>query len=210
MRRAGIALDILGWRLFLLDWRSLSHTGSPLDGGRQREGTMPRALGITLALVIILAGSQMARGAKPEKVDFGVGSAPGGSVYIQVDLAKALGYFADEGLDLNLQHFKGGAVAGAALVGGSTEVSANAIDHVIKAKQQGKELRFIVSFTHLPGTPLIVNTKYRDEIKSPKDLRGRPVGVAAPGSATDLLTRYLMVKEGVRPEEMIPWRSGPR
>lgn len=163
---------------------------------------MRRLLRVTLALAIVLAGQQMARAAEREKVDFGVGSAPGGSVYIQVDLAKALGYFAEEGLDLTLEYFKGGAVAGAALVGGSLDVSANAIDHAIKAKQQGKELRFIVSFTHLPGTPLVVNTKYRNEIKSPKDLRGRPVGVTAPGSATDLLIRYMMMKEGVRPEEM--------
>jgi NitT/TauT family transport system substrate-binding protein len=155
-----------------------------------------------LALVVVLAAWQMTWAAEREKVEFGVGSAPGGSVYIQVDLAKALGYFAEEGLDVNLLHFNGGAVAGAALVGGSTEVSANALDHVIKAKQQGKELRFIVSFTHLPGTPLVVNTKYRNEIKSPRDLRGRPVGVTAPGSATDLLTRYMMSKEGVKPEEM--------
>ncbi len=163
---------------------------------------MRRHTMITLALVIGLAGWKAAWAADTEKVVFGVGSAPGASVYIQVDLAKALGYFAEEGLGVTLQHFKGGAVAGSALVGGSTEVSANAIDHVIKAKQQGKELRMIVSFTHLPGTPLVVNMKYRNEIKSPKDLRGRPVGVTAPGSATDLLMRYMMSKEGVRPEEM--------
>jgi NitT/TauT family transport system substrate-binding protein len=155
-----------------------------------------------LVLAVALASWQTAGAGEREKVDFGVGSAPGASVYIQVDLAKALGYFAEEGLEVNLQHFKGGAVAGAALVGGSIEISANAIDHVIKAKQQGKELRMIVSFTHLPGTPLVVNAKYRNEIKSPKDLKGRPVGVTAPGSATDLLTRYMLGKEGVRPEEM--------
>lgn len=142
---------------------------------------MQRLLRVALALAIVLAGRQMAWAAEREKVDFGVGSAPGGSVYIQVDLAKALGYFAEEGLDLNLQYFKGGAVAGAALVGGSTDISANAIDHAIKAKQQGKELRFIVSFTRLPGTPLVVNTKYRNEIKSPKDLRGRPCRRDGPG-----------------------------
>ncbi|MGE5850000.1 MAG: ABC transporter substrate-binding protein [Candidatus Methylomirabilota bacterium] len=163
---------------------------------------MGKLLRSMVVLFVILAGWQAAWPAEKEKVDFGVGSAPGASVYIQVDLAKALGYFGEEGLDVNLQHFKGGAVAGAALVGGSIEISANAIDHVIKAKQQGKELRMIVSFTHLPGTPLVVNTKYRNEIKSPKDLRGRPVGVTAPGSATDLLMRYMLGKEGVRPEEM--------
>jgi NitT/TauT family transport system substrate-binding protein len=167
-----------------------------------KGGDMQKGPGVALTRIIALAGWQVAWAAEREKVDFGVGSAPGESVYIQVDLAKALGFFTEEGLDVSLQHFKGGAVAGATLVGGSTEVSANAIDHVIKAKQQGKELRFIVSFTHLPGTPLVVNAKCRNEIKSPKDLRGRPVGVTAPGSATDLLTRYMMAKEGVRPEEM--------
>jgi sulfonate transport system substrate-binding protein len=163
---------------------------------------MQKGPGVALTRIIALAGWQVAWAAEREKVDFGVGSAPGESVYIQVDLAKALGFFTEEGLDVSLQHFKGGAVADAALVGGSTEVSANAIDHVIKAKQRGKELRFIVSFAHLPGTPLVVNAKYRNEIKSPKDPRGRPVSVTAPGSATDLLTRYMMAKEGVRPEEM--------
>ncbi len=157
---------------------------------------------VALALAAILIAWYPAQAGEKDKVDFGVGSAPGASVYIQVDLAKALGYFAEEGLDTNIQNFKGGAVAGVALVGGSIEISANAIDHAIKAKQQGKELRMIVSFTHLPGTPLVVNTKYRNEIKSPKDLRGRPVGVTAPGSATDLLMRYMLSKEGVRPEEM--------
>ncbi len=38
--------------------------------------------------------------------------------------------------------------------------------------------------------------------KSPKDLRGQPVGVTAPGSATDLLTGCMRSKDGVRPKEM--------
>jgi NitT/TauT family transport system substrate-binding protein len=163
---------------------------------------MQKTLGIALAAVTTLVGWHATWAAEKEKVDFGVGSAPGSSVYIQVDLARALGYFTEEGLEVTLQNFNGGAVAGAALVGGSIEVSANALDHVIKAKRQGKELRMIVSFCHLPGTPLVVNNKYRNEIRSPKDLKGRLVGVTAPGSATDLLTRYMMAKEGIRPEEM--------
>jgi NitT/TauT family transport system substrate-binding protein len=153
-----------------------------------------------LSALVVAGAATDAAGA--EKVAFGVGSAPGASVYLQVDLAKALGYFEQEGLEVHLQHFKGGAVAGSALVGGSIEVSANAIDHVIKAKREGKELRMIVSFTHLPAIPLVVNVKHRNEIKSPKDLKGRPLGVNAPGSATDLLLRFLLLKEGVKPEEV--------
>lgn len=163
--------------------------------------SMKPAWGLSgLVLVMVLRG--VAWGAAPERVAFGVGSAPGASVYLQVDIAKALGYFQQEGLDPQLQHFKGGAVAGAALVGGSIEVSANAIDHVVKAKREGKELRMIASFTHLPGTPMVVNIKHRNEIKTPRDLKGRPLGVTAPGSATDLLTRFVLWKEGIKPDEV--------
>ncbi len=160
---------------------------------------MTRMLAMVLSVLAVAAD---ALAAEKEKVTFGVGSAPGASVYIQVDIAKALGYFEQEGVDVQLQHFKGGAVAGAALVGGSIEVSGNAMDHVVKAKREGKELRMIASFTHLPGTPMVVNIKHRNEIKSPKDLKGRPLGVTAPGSATDLLTRFVLHKEGIKPEEV--------
>ena len=159
-----------------------------------------RMMSRLMASAIILAWA--AAGSAAEKVAFGVGSAPGASVYIQVDLAKALGYFEQEAVNVQLQHFKGGSVAGAALVGGSVDVSANAMDHVVKAKRQGKELRLIASFTHLPGTPMVVNIKHRNEIKTPKDLKGRPLGVTAPGSATDLLTRFVLHKEGIQPEEV--------
>ncbi len=159
---------------------------------------MLRIFGAVVSVVAMAAATLQAA----EKVAFGVGSAPGASVYIQVDLAKALGFFEVEGVDAQLQHFKGGAVAGAALVGGSVEVSANAMDHVVKAKREGKELRLIASFTHLPGTPMVVNIKHKNEIKTPKDLKGRPIGVTAPGSATDLLTRFVLHKEGIRPEEV--------
>ena len=159
---------------------------------------MVRTLAAAVSALALAAAA--AQGA--ERVAFGVGSAPGASVYIQVDIAKALGYFAQEGVDAQLQYFKGGAVAGVALVGGSTEVSANAMDHVVKAKKEGKELRLIVSFTHLPGTPMVVNIKHKSEIKTPKDLKGRPLGVTAPGSATDLLTRFVLHNEGIKPEEV--------
>ncbi len=85
-----------------------------------------------------------------------------------MDPAKALGDFAEVGLDVNLLHFKGGAVTGAGLIGGSAEVSVNAIDHVIKAEHQEQELRSIVSFAHLPGTSLGVNLKCRSEARAPR------------------------------------------
>lgn len=137
---------------------------------------------------------------QPERLVLGVGSAPGSAVYLQVDVARALGLFTQEGLDVRILNFRGGAVAGAALVGGSIDASANALDHVVKARKQGKDLRFIASFSHLPALPLVVASKYRGIITSVADLADRPVGVTAPGSATDLLARFLFLKAGLDPK----------
>ena len=51
-------------------------------------------------------------------VRLAVGSRPGNMVYLQVDLARALGYFADEGLDVAAEYFDGGTDLGSEFVGG--------------------------------------------------------------------------------------------
>ena len=69
---------------------------------------MVRSLAAAASALAIAAAA--AQGA--ERVAFGVGAAPGASVYIQVDIAKALGYFQQEEVEAQFQHFKGGAVPG--------------------------------------------------------------------------------------------------
>jgi NitT/TauT family transport system substrate-binding protein len=158
-----------------------------------------RPFRLALALVCGLWICAAPRAAGP--LVLGVGAAPGSAVYLQVDIARALGYFEREKLELKILNFRGGAVAGAALVGGSVDVSANALDHAVKAQHQGKKVRLIASFTHLPALPLVVGAQHRSSIRGVADLKGRPVGVTAPGSASDLLMRFLFVKAGLDPRE---------
>ncbi len=137
-----------------------------------------------------------------QKVRIAVGGAPGALIYLPFDLGKTLGFFAAEGIEPEFQYLKGGAQAASALIGGSVAFSGNALDHVIKARLQGKDLTMVVSFTHLPGVTLVVNEKYRGTIKSPKDLKGRPVGISSPGSATHMLLSYILVKNGLKPQDV--------
>src|ERR1051325_10856130 len=39
-------------------------------------------------------------------------------------------------------------------------------------------------------------------IKDAKDLKGKNVGITGPGSSTDFLLRYLLVRAGVKPEDV--------
>jgi NitT/TauT family transport system substrate-binding protein len=161
-----------------------------------------RRLVVVVVLVAVLAvGGGSAVGAE-EKVTVGVGGTAL-MVYLPTMLAKNKGFFAEEGLDVEILDIKGGgSQAASALIGGSVDFSANAIDHAIKAKVQKKDLLAVHSHVRLPVMGLVVASKYKGEITSLADLKGRPVGVTSPGSQTHMVLGYLLSKAGVRADDV--------
>jgi NitT/TauT family transport system substrate-binding protein len=133
---------------------------------------------------------------EPIPVSIAVG-APHVPVYLNFDLAQALGYFAEEGLDVDLQYFEGGSDAVAALESGAVDFSGNSMDHVLTAQMHGQNLRMLMNFLDHPCATLIVRSVLADEIRSPADLRGRTVGVSRLGSATHILTVFVADRAGV-------------
>ncbi|MEZ4705579.1 MAG: ABC transporter substrate-binding protein [Caldilineaceae bacterium] len=123
--------------------------------------------------------------------------APHVPVYLNFDLAQALGYFAAEGLDVDLQYFEGGSDAVAALENGAVDFSGNSMDHVLTAQMKGQNLRMLMNFLDHPCATLIVRNDLADEIQSPADLRGRTVGVSRLGSATHILAVFVADRAGV-------------
>jgi len=159
-----------------------------------------RIVSVALATVVLAPGAVPAWAA--EKVTVGIGGV-GLMVYLPTALAKAKGYFAEEGLDVEILDIKGGgSQAASALIGGSVDFSANAIDHAIKAKVQKKDLIAVHSHVRLAMMALVVANKYKGEIKSIADLKGRPIGVTSPGSQTHMILGYLLAKNGVKADEV--------
>src|SRR4030095_9704317 len=105
------------------------------------------------------------------------------------------GFSTEDGLDVEILDIKGGgSQAASALIGGSVDFSANAIDHALKAKVQKRDLLAVHPHVRLPVMGLVVASKYKGEIKSLADLKGRPVGVTSPGSQTHMVLCYLLSK----------------
>jgi sulfonate transport system substrate-binding protein len=155
---------------------------------------------VVLLTVLVSTGPPASWAA--EKVTVGVGGVAL-MVYLPTALAKSKGYFAEEGLDVEILDIKGGgSQAASALIGGSVDFSANAIDHAIKAKVQKKDLVAVHSHVRLPVMGLVVANKYKGEIRSLADLRGRPVGVTSPGSQTHMVLGFLLAKSGVKADEV--------
>ena len=157
------------------------------------------AMAVVLAVVLL---APISPAPACEKVTVGVGGTAL-MVYLPTMLAKSKGFFADEGLDVEILDIKGGgSQAASALIGGSVDFSANAIDHAIKAKVQKKDLLAVHSHVRLPVMGLVVANKHKGEVKSIADLKGRPVGVTSPGSQTHMVLGYLLTRAGVKPDDV--------
>jgi NitT/TauT family transport system substrate-binding protein len=144
--------------------------------------------------IVIAAGPK-------EKVPVTVGSEHA-LVYLPWDLAKALGYFDQEGLDVDLTYTKGGSEAATALASGSCDYSGNAIDHAIAAAERGKSLQMIVDFMNQPGIALMVRPADKDKFKTFADFKGKTIGVTSIGSATHVLALYMAKRAGLGKDDV--------
>lgn len=122
------------------------------------------------------------------------------------EVAKNRGFFAAEGLDVNLIYMKGGPVAVNALVGGSVHFISASMEAVLQAVDQGRDLVLLNSTAHLPLFALVTSPDRASEIQSVADLQGRRVGVGNLGTADHALAQYLVTRHGLNPErvEFVP------
>src|SRR6516164_94691 len=110
------------------------------------QRTRSRLWPLSGLLVVALVGAANPD-ARKEKVRLAVGSRPGNLVYLHIDLARALGYFEQEGLDVSFHYFDAGTAAAQALTAREYDFSANSIDHAITLRRSGGEAEMIASFT---------------------------------------------------------------
>lgn len=117
--------------------------------------------------------------------------------YLPTTLADELGYFEEEGLDVDLQDLQGGSKALTAMIGGSTEVTSGYYEHTIQMQAKNQPVKAFVNMNLSSGLALVVSEKNKDSIKSVADLKGKNVGVTAPGSSTDMFVKYLLSQNGM-------------
>jgi NitT/TauT family transport system substrate-binding protein len=157
-----------------------------------------------LALIAsILPGLAWAQGAPLERKDVHI--AVGGKAalyYLPLTIAEQLGYFKDEGLEVKISDFAGGAQSLRAVVGGSADVVSGAYEHTINMQAQKQSLIAFVQMGRLPQLAVGIATARAASYKSPKDLKGLKVGVSAPGSSTNILFNYFISRDGLKPNDV--------
>src|SRR6266542_6656670 len=140
--------------------------------------------------VLALAGATACRGTSPAKsgaeaplpaVKIMVGGIDK-VIYLPAKLTEQLGYFKEEGVDVQLLTEPSGAQAENVLISGDVQGVVGFYDHAIDLQAKGKCIESVVQFANVPGEAEVVATGKAAQISSAKDFKGKRLGITSPGS----------------------------
>ena len=112
-------------------------------------------------------------------------------------IAKEAGYFADEGLDVELIRVGGSTRMVAALLGGSAPIIQAGASAALAATAAGSDVVIIAS----TGTVSPFRLMARPEIKGPSDLKGKRAGITTFGSTSDQIVRMALKHFNLEPNK---------
>jgi NitT/TauT family transport system substrate-binding protein len=129
-------------------------------------------------------------------------------IYLPAKLTENLGYFKQEGVEVELINEGAGQSAEEALIAGQVDGVVGFYDHTIDLQAKGKYLKSVIQFGATPGETLMVSNKLKDQIKGISDLKGKKIGVTGLGSSTNFLANYLVTKGGHTTKDYTPLPVG--
>jgi len=154
-----------------------------------------------LALGIAFVTGAAAQAPEKKKITIAVG---GKSLfyYLPLSVAERKGYFRDEGLEVEIPDFAGGAKALQALVGGSADFVSGAYEHTINMAAKKQPIKAVVLQLRFSAIELVMPKDRAARYRGGRDLKGLKIGVTAPGSSTNMFVDNLLVKDGLKPSDV--------
>ncbi|APW38377.1 ABC transporter substrate-binding protein [Rhodoferax koreense] len=160
------------------------------------------AIGAAVAAAAVACPALRAQG-KLEKSS--ISMAVGGKAafyYLPLTISEQLGYFKAEGLEVEISDFAGGARALQAVLGGSADVCSGAFEHTINLQSKGQFFQSFVLQGRAPQIAIGISNKTLPDFKSLADLKGRRIGVSAPGSSTNMVANLVLSRAGIQPGDV--------
>ncbi|MSO45510.1 MAG: transporter substrate-binding domain-containing protein [Acidobacteria bacterium] len=159
--------------------------------------TLGRSLAVAVVLAVLMLGAGCAG---PQDATPHVRIAVGGQtlmVYLPTTLAQELGFYREEGVDVEIQDFQGGAKALQALVGGSADVVSGYYDHTIQMAAEQRELIAFVTMLRYPGFVLTTSPQAAGTVTMIAHLNGKIAGVTSQGSSSNMFLTFLLTRNHV-------------
>jgi NitT/TauT family transport system substrate-binding protein len=187
------------------------------------ENTVTRKLVAAGAAAAVLVLSLTACGGATKKPAAGGGDSAGTTtvklmvggvnkqIYLSAKLTEQLGYFTEQGLNVELSDEPAGVNAETAMLAGQVDGVVGFYDHNIDLQGKGKQTESVVQLQQAPGEVELCRADVADAIKSPADWKGRKLGVTGLGSSTNFLTKFLAVHNGLQATDItsVAVEAGP-
>jgi NitT/TauT family transport system substrate-binding protein len=132
-------------------------------------------------------------------------------IYLPAMLTQRLGYFKEQGLDVELSDEPAGVEAANQLLAGKVDGVVGFYDHTLDLQVKGRQTESVVQLLRLPGEGVLCRNDVSGALRSPADWSGRKLGVTGLGSSTYFLTQYLATHNGVPTNKITPVavKAGP-
>ncbi len=118
--------------------------------------------------------------------------------HLGVYVAKELGYFEEEGINLDLASFESGLQSLRGGVAGSVDLLGASAEPVISAISRGAKIRSIFSYAH----KLTVVMVAQKSIQKSAELRGKNLGIQEVGAFREVMTRAVLQTAGLTAQDV--------
>ncbi|TMB73565.1 MAG: ABC transporter substrate-binding protein [Deltaproteobacteria bacterium] len=154
---------------------------------------------MTIVILAALAPAGITVAQAPRRtLVIGMPVTPPNLPHLGVYVAKDLGYFDEEGINLELAAFESGLQSLRGGVSGSVDILGASSEPVIAAISRGAKIRSIFSYAHR----LTVVMAAQESIRRPADLRGKNLGIQEVGAFREVMTRAVLHSAGLTQQDV--------
>jgi NitT/TauT family transport system substrate-binding protein len=154
---------------------------------------------MTIVILAALAPAGITVAQAPRRtLVIGMPVTPPNLPHLGVYVAKDLGYFDEEGINLELAAFESGLQSLRGGVSGSVDILGASSEPVIAAISRGAKIRSVFSYAHR----LTVVMAAQESIRRPADLRGKNLGIQEVGAFREVMTRAVLHSAGLTQQDV--------
>lgn len=160
---------------------------------------------LAAAVALVLAGPAAAG----EKYTIQNGSPAPGSVNLDIYVADRLGFFTDEGLDVEMRYSQGAPQATQVAASGAADVARVAFEPYLSGYSRGMRGKFYMRSNY--HNIFWIAVPQNSDITKVGDLKGKKIGVTNLGSGALIVARSMLRQAGIEPDNsmFLPVGAGP-
>ena len=153
---------------------------------------------VILIILATLVPASIASAQSSRRLVIGMPVTPPNLPHIGVYVAKELGYFDEQGINVELTAFESGLQSLRGGIAGGLDIVGASSEPIITVISRGAKIRSIFSYAHR----LTVVMAAQESIQRPADLRGKNLGIQDVGAFREVMTRAVLHSAGLTAQDV--------